>query len=431
VGGTHAEPGGHGSSNRAASAGVCQTDFGDYCQWYAAPLRGRYRDEKTHLLLFDSATWIAVGLAVGAVVLALAFSILVVLSLRRRPAPVASSPGRPEKHELARALEAAREETRRARELGKIASSLDLDGVLARALEAANRLPGVDAAMIVLPEGGGTDDEEPIVATAGMSADEAVRQPVGGPPTGQAARAVRIAYSYTREEAATDGELIRGGVSVPLRDNEEELIGTLAIFWRGREHEPTDEELALLEELAASAGPAIENARRFRQARQLADLDALTGLHNRRYFHETLARECSRAHRYDRKLALVVFDIDDFKAINDRIGHLAGDAVLAAVAERIQSVVRSADVACRVGGDEFAVILPESSLADAEQLYRRVQFAVGSRPLGPFERIHLSAGIGELRPEDDAKSFFERADEALYRAKESGKGRFSAANGVG
>jgi diguanylate cyclase (GGDEF)-like protein len=94
-------------------------------------------------------------------------------------------------------------------------------------------------------------------------------------------------------------------------------------------------------------------------------------------------------------------------------------------------VVRSADIACRVGGDEFAVILPESTIGDAEQLYRRVQFAVGARPLGPFERIHLSAGIAELRPEDDAKIFFERADEALYRAKETGKGRFSAANGVG
>ena len=242
---------------------------------------------------------------------------------------------------------------------------------------------------------------------------------------------MRIAYSYTREEAEDDGEPIRGGVSVPLRNEDGEPIGTLAVFWRGRQREANDRELALLEELAARAGPAIENARRFREARQLADLDALTNLHNRRYFHETLARECSRAHRYDRTLALVVFDIDDFKAINDRIGHLAADGVLAGVAERLQSVVRSADVACRVGGDELAVILPESTLADAEQLYRRVQFAVGSRPLGPFERIHLSAGIGELRPDDDAKSFFERADEALYRAKEGGKGRFNVANDVG
>jgi diguanylate cyclase (GGDEF)-like protein len=378
----------------------------------------------------DSVTWIAVGLAAGAAVVALSFSLVVLMTLRRRPGSRNGATGTREP-DLTRALSEAREETRRARELGEITASVDLDGILSRTLETARRLPGVDAAMIVLPEGDGTGEAGPLVATAGMSADEAVRQPIGGPPDGQAASAVRIAYGYTREETKDDGELIRGGVSVPLRDDEGEAIGTLAVFWRGRERDASDEELALLEELAARAGPAIENARRFREARQLADLDALTNLHNRRYFHETLARECARAHRYDRRLALVVFDIDDFKAINDRIGHLAGDAVLAAVAERLQSVVRSADVACRVGGDEFAVILPESAMGDAEQLYKRVQFAVGSRPLGPFERIHLSAGIAELRSEDDAKTLFERADEALYRAKEQGKGRFNAANGLG
>jgi diguanylate cyclase (GGDEF)-like protein len=383
------------------------------------------------LPLSDSAIWIAVGLALGAVVVAVAFAVVVLLSLRRGPEARVANESAGDM-EMARALADARDDARRARELGEIGASIDLDDVLNRTLDAGQRLPGSDAAMIVLPQGDGTGEDQPLVATAGMSAEEAVRQPIGGPPDGQAARAVRIAYSYTREETAEDGDLLRGGVSIPLRDGDGgEPIGTLAIFWRGGARDATDRELALLEELAARAGPAIENARRFREARQLADLDALTNLHNRRYFHETLARECARAHRYDRKLALVIFDIDDFKAINDRIGHLAGDAVLAAVAERLQSVVRSADIACRVGGDEFAVILPESTLQDAEQLYRRVQFAVGSRPLGPFERTHLSAGIGELRPEDDAKSFFERADEALYRAKEAGKGRFSAADGVG
>jgi diguanylate cyclase (GGDEF)-like protein len=238
-----------------------------------------------------------------------------------------------------------------------------------------------------------------------------------------------VAYTYTPQEAEEDGRLIRGGFAVPLRDEEGEPVGTLAAFWRRSEREPSEEEVSLLEELAASAGLSLANARRFREARQLADLDALTNLHNRRYFHETLARECARAHRYDRRLALVVFDVDDFKAINDRIGHLAGDSVLASVAERVQSVVRSADVACRVGGDEFGVILPESTLTDAEQLYSRVQFAVASRPIGPFDRIHLSAGIAELAREDTAESFFQRADQALYRAKEAGKGRVVAANG--
>jgi diguanylate cyclase (GGDEF)-like protein len=390
------------------------------------------------VLLSDSATWVAVGLAIGAASLALIASLLVLLVIMRgRRSSYAAveqllreSLARTEglHEDLVAALEEARAETRRARELGEIASTIDLDAVLTRTLEAAGALAGLDAGLIRLP---GPAGSEPLLATLGMTTEEAERQPVGGPPGGRPARAVRIAYTYTHEEIRDESDLIRGGVSIPLRDSEGEPIGTLAAFWRGEAREATDEELAALEELAARAGPALENARRFRETRQLADLDALTTLHNRRYFHETLVRECARAHRYDRQLALVIFDIDDFKAINDRIGHLAADSVLAGVAERLQSVVRSADIACRVGGDEFAVILPESDLSDAEQLYRRVQFAVGARPIGPFERLHLSAGIAELRSDDDATAFFERADEALYQAKEAGKGQFIAADGLG
>jgi diguanylate cyclase (GGDEF)-like protein len=200
-------------------------------------------------------------------------------------------------------------------------------------------------------------------------------------------------------------------------------IGFIAIYSRSPSHNFEEEMIRELEELAKRAGPAIENAWRFREARQLADLDALTGLHNRRYFHETLAREVARAQRYSRLLALIVFDLDDFKAINDRIGHLSGDAVLAEIAERVRDVVRTADIACRVGGDEFAVILPESSTADADQLYHRLRGAVSSRPVGQAGRLFLSAGIADLLPDDDPTSFFERADEALYRAKELGKGQ--------
>jgi diguanylate cyclase (GGDEF)-like protein len=327
--------------------------------------------------------------------------------------------------ELQGALERAEEEGRRSRVFGQLTGTIDLDEVLSRTLEAAGALRGADAALVLLPDQAAG---KPVVATLGLSVEEAERHAVTGPPDGRLARSITMSYTYPQlERDAGENAVIHAGLAVPM-PGEDGSLGYLTIFTRAKGHEFGEEDVRDLELLATHAGPAIENARRFREARQLADLDALTGLHNRRFFHETLAREVSRAHRYDRKLALIVFDLDDFKEINDKIGHLAGDSVLAEAAGRMRSVVRSADIACRVGGDEFAVVLPESSLDDADQLYRRIQNAVSARAIGEVGKVFLSAGVAELRPEDDAVTFFERADHALYRAKNAGKGRVVAAN---
>jgi diguanylate cyclase (GGDEF)-like protein len=317
--------------------------------------------------------------------------------------------------DLTEALEKAQAEARTSRALGELTGTIDLDEVINRTLDAAGALPGVDAALVAVEVAGGT----PLVAAVGLGVDEPTPS-IPGPPDGQLPRSISIEYDHGND-GDNDGH-IKAGLAVPLV-HDDEFLGYLAVYsHQGRmafgEHAAAD-----LAELALRAGPAIENARRFREARQLADLDALTGLHNRRYFHEMLAREVARSHRYGRTLALVVFDLDDFKAVNDRIGHLAGDAVLAEAAERVRQVVRSADIACRVGGDEFAVILPESSLVDADQLCKRLEAAISAGPVGQAGRLHLSAGVTEVRPEDDAVSFFERADEALYRAKSAGKGQ--------
>ena len=369
--------------------------------------------------------------AVTAALATLVVVLLVILLTRRPPAreprveapppaPVAGD-GRVQEvvRELTTALERAQEENRRGRFLAQLAGALDLDEVLARTLEAAESQPGVDAAMIVLPQAEGG----PLIATHGMSREEAANQPVAPPLEGRQPRAVALNYRYGDGESGTDGNLIRGGLMVPLTGSRAEYVGTLAVFWRGRQREPSADEITLLEELAASAGPTIQNARRFLEARQLAELDALTGLHNRRYFDEVLEREVARAHRYRRRLALLLLDLDGFKAINDRIGHLAGDGVLAEFGERVREALRGTDIACRVGGDEIAVVLPESGFADAEQLYERLQNAIGSRPIPGADRLSASAGLAELEPEDDARALFQRADEALYRAKGSGGGR--------
>ena len=316
--------------------------------------------------------------------------------------------------DLSDALERAQEESRRSRVLGELGSTIDLDEVVERTLDVANAIGGVDAVVVAVGSGG-----EPLTAASGLGAGEAASAIVG-PPDGSQPRSISVEYDYGPGGSAS-AVSIRAGLGVPLSSHGEQL-GYLSAYSRSGRDAFGPAGAAELEELALRAGPAIDNARRFREARRLADLDALTGLHNRRYFHEMLAREVARAQRYSRSLALVVFDLDDFKAINDRIGHLAGDGVLAEAADRIRDVVRSADVACRVGGDEFAVILPESSLRDADQLYKRLEQTISHHPVAQAGLVRLSAGVTELRPEDDAISFFERADDALYRAKGAGKG---------
>ena len=363
----------------------------------------------------------AAFIAAGAALVTLAAVCLVILLVRRaergaeRRAAAAVS-------KLTVALEEARQESRRVRTLGELAGSLELDEVIASVLETAAALPGADASLVSLASSG-----DPFVATFGLSATEAGRQRVPAVEDLHT-RSVAVSYEYDDGDVEPGSEPVRSGIAVPLH-GESEPVGMLAVFSRRPDYSFDEATVSELEALAARGAPAIENARRFQEARELADIDALTGLHNRRYFHETLEREVSRARRYRRPLSLVVLDLDDFKAVNDRIGHLSGDDVLAEIGERMRSVVRTADIACRIGGEEFAVLLPESGLSDAEQLYERLAGAVGASPFGDAGDLSLSGGITHLHPDDSPTSFFERADEALYGAKAAGKARAHILNG--
>ncbi|CAN5222063.1 hypothetical protein BH20ACT13_BH20ACT13_16240 [soil metagenome] len=329
-------------------------------------------------------------------------------------------------NDLSEALERAERENRRNRLFGELGGSIDLEELMDRVLDAAMEIPGFDAAMMVV-EGHGA---APTVATRGMTAQETAKPPTSG-VAGALAGTITVTYRYGRDREPPDAELISGGVFIPLIGRELSPVGTLSLFWRSRDYEPLPEHIEQAESLVESSIPALENARRYGEARKLAETDALTGLYNQRYFHETLRREVLRAQRYERALALIVFDVDDFKSINDKVGHLAGDRVLAQAADRLREAVRAVDVAARIGGDEFAVILPESSAEDADQLYRRVQSAMRGTSLGPAEdRLRLSAGIAELQHGDTAAGLFERADGALYRAKDLGKDRADVSRSV-
>jgi diguanylate cyclase (GGDEF)-like protein len=324
--------------------------------------------------------------------------------------------------DLSDALERAERESRRNRFLSDLGSSIEFDELLDRILDAALEVPGFDAAMVVLDEAGGS----PAIATRGMSAEEAAHPPSSGAAGTLPAGPITVTYRYGAAEAA-DTQLIRGGLFLPLVSRDGTTLGSIALFWRHPGYEPSQERIAAVEQIALTCIPAIENARRYREARQLAETDALTGFFNQRYFHETLRREALRAQRYDRRLALLIIDLDDFKAVNDRIGHLAGDAVLAQVAERLRNEIRSVDVGCRVGGDEFGMIMPESTSEDAALLFQRMHDAVAAMPVPGGRGVRISAGIAELRHGETAAGLFERADSALYRAKEQGKDRASVA----
>ena len=371
--------------------------------------------------------------AVIVVAAVLAAAALLALALSRRRAPAAAPPNddlvravdemRNKMDDLAgdlsEALDRAERESKRNRLFGELGVSIDLEELMDRVLDAAMEIPAFDAAMMVVEGHSGA----PTIVTRGMTAQETARPPTSG-VAGALPGTITVSYRYGRDREVPDATLIRGGVFMPLMGRELRPIGALSLFWRSIDQEPTAEDIELAEGLAESSVPAIENARRYGEARELAETDALTGLYNQRYFHETLRREVMRAQRYERKLALIVFDLDDFKSINDQVGHLAGDRVLAQAADRLREAVRNVDVACRIGGDEFAVILPESSAEDADQLYRRVHNLMRGTALGTDEeRLRISAGIAELQHGDTAAGIFERADGALYRAKDLGKDR--------
>ncbi len=378
--------------------------------------------------------WLTIGLAIGLVVCVL-LALELLRRLRRRSsrdveaqvtATVESLEARLDElaQELGSAVSRAEEEAQRSRFLGQIATTIDLDDAIGSTLQAAAALPSVDAAVVELDPDG--DGDERLLGSIGLDRDDeedGVRIFTGAPER-QEARAIEHSYVYGEEHVAG---AVHGALGVPLLGRNGK-IGWLGVFSRDPDVRFGDDDVRRLEELAERVAPAIENARRFREARQLADLDSLTGLHNRRYFYETLGREVDRAQRYQRRLSLVIVDVDGFKEINDRIGHLAGDAVLAEIADRIRQVVRSADIPCRVGGDEFAVIVPEVEGGQARQLVGRIQRAVSAQPIARAGRVRVSAGVADIQPNDSPTSLFERGDESLYAAKHAGKGGLAAAD---
>jgi len=184
--------------------------------------------------------------------------------------------------------------------------------------------------------------------------------------------------------------------------------------------------LKLAERLRANNNAVSSSVKKRRMFERAAMFDGLTGIHNRRWLDETLHRLVKR-HEQDRgHLAVSLIDIDHFKKFNDTYGHDAGDHVLTAVAKSLAANLRPTDLVARFGGEEFVIIFPETSLADAATVAERVRKAIGSEPMETDDgtklpSVTISMGIAELEVGQTVPSLLKVADSAMYRAKRAGR----------
>ena len=174
----------------------------------------------------------------------------------------------------------------------------------------------------------------------------------------------------------------------------------------------------------------VENAESYERVEEMSYTDNLTGLSNQRYFHKRLHEEIDRAKRYQRSLALIIFDMDDLKKINDSYGHLAGDAILRRLGQILRSSIRAIDIIARYGGDEFCVIMPEADQATCKRFMNRLQMKISSSKFRINEldedlNCTISLG-GAIFPDhaNDAEKLIFAADMALLKAKEAGRNKF-------
>ena len=159
----------------------------------------------------------------------------------------------------------------------------------------------------------------------------------------------------------------------------------------------------------------------------LANIDSLTGLFNRHYFDHAVEEEVCRSERYGSHLSMLIFDLDHFKRVNDDYGHDIGDKVLAAVADEARSCLRKQDILVRWGGEEFAVLLPETSLSRACQVGEKIRMQLGKYDHSPAGKVTASFGVSEKVSEESFPEWFKRTDQALFRAKETGRNRVISA----
>jgi diguanylate cyclase (GGDEF)-like protein/PAS domain S-box-containing protein len=222
--------------------------------------------------------------------------------------------------------------------------------------------------------------------------------------------------------------------SEPILSSKNRVLGTFAIYHR-QPSTPDESDLQLIGSIANLASIAIEHHQVEEELERQAHTDYLTELANRRYFMELAEAELARALRYKIPLLLFMLDIDHFKAVNDNHGHKTGDVVLQKIAAILRQSLREVDIIGRLGGEEFAVILPETETDEAFETAERLRLAIAHTPLqtetGGLLSVTVSIGIATLTEESpDIEVLLKQADDALYVAKNSGRNQVRMASGT-
>ncbi len=324
-------------------------------------------------------------------------------------------------------------------------ASLDPEELFQVILEEARKLTGAQKGSLMLPTG--ADGGLSVRAVTGMN-DGVVEKLRAASDHGIAARVFADGEAIVVANLEKDVRVGRKNraryatksfASVPIRVDGR-TVGVLNLTDKLSGEIFSEEDLRLLQAMAAQATMAIERSTYYAQSQELRKIsitDSLTGLLNRRYFQERLAEEVDRATRHGHALSLIMIDIDHFKAYNDANGHLAGDRALVLVGRALRASIRTIDVVSRFGGEEFAVILPETRKAEAMDIGERVRREVDAlyfpgEEAQPERRLTVSLGVAGF-PEDarDLKSLIQRADRALYTAKADGRNRIVAYGGLG
>jgi len=208
---------------------------------------------------------------------------------------------------------------------------------------------------------------------------------------------------------------------------QDRVVGVLNLADKTTDEDFTDEDIALIELVSQLVGASIGNIKLFERMQRQATTDGLTGLANHKTFYEILERELWRSRRYGGLISLIMVDIDNLKTINDTYGHRAGDKIIKEISKRIKQSIRQIDTAARYGGDEFAVILPNTSLTDATIVAERMVNTVGGAAVTWKKDeipISISVGLGQYDSENTPDDITSRSDQALYSAKQAGKNTF-------